>query len=897
MKRALLISALLIAILIFASHPLMEAQRKVSCVLVYYHSKPIPPEILKTHDWIIVDPDNPYVKPKSGRAKLIAYISVGEIEDYRSYFDEIKKYAIGYNPVWGSYVADVRNPEYRRFLLERVAKSIVERGFDGFLLDTLDSYKLVAKESEEKSFVDALVDFVVTLKKKYPDKLIVINRGFEIFDYVQQYVDGFLFEDLFRGLDEDLNYVLVSEEERSYYLDKLRYINEKVPVIIVDYVDPRDREEAIKVMKAILELGFVPYIADRELSEVGVNPCTSGLAPTEPKVLIYFDPRYGSNWIRSPEEYKEYLSSIFDEYNVNYEVVDADSLAKILSAGEKVILIPTSDVLPDTVWDGTGDSLIVRWLRKGGTIVWTGDWEFYYIGHKGWIERKAGIEEVPFGRRVTSDRAVQVRVTEAGRKYIPSLRGFESMRPFIAREMLIEAYGESGGAFDPAAMRVGDGTFIKVASSTDSLGFLYVAELVLNKFYGLGVKLSEEPRVTFCGIVYILPSKASSPKWQREYGDRIYFYVKENLSKYIKLIDEDLKIISSAGYNFVILLIPLDNDPQFLRNLELMDELARERGLGIFYAILPKEKYGREWDYLSKGSRVNSALLKFMNFLSDLKSTQGIAVWYGWKDRRFDPGEIREFYLSLPERIKRIYWVWLDEAYVVEAVRAGLPYDTPVVTELYDPLRLALYIRAFEKQIVVTGIWDAESSSSWSERMREKLGLGASGRIVGVWIFDDTNDGSGEKYRAYINGKLSSPMKLERIGDALIIPSFSVESEVDLEIVRKHFPNALISNGGIIVVGGPHSNRWSKIKWVSFTRDSMIVNGTEYKSVWGKTDHCLVKLSNGRVYVMGTHRFGTEACSMILPELGQLNYAIAQWMDKNGNGTVDRDEIKVLRSG
>jgi endo-alpha-1,4-polygalactosaminidase (GH114 family) len=288
---------------------------------------------------------------------------VGEIEEYRSYFNEIKKYAIGYNPVWGSYVADVRNPEYRNFLIERVAKSIAERGFDGFFLDTLDSYKLVA-DGNEKSFVDALVDFVIKLKQKYPDKLIVINRGFEIFDSVKDYIDGFLFEDLFWGLDENLNYVPVSDEERAYYLEKLKHISEKVPVIVVDYVDPKDVEKRIKVMKAIIELGFVPYIADKELSEIGVNPCTAGIS-RGPEVIIYFDPRYGSNWIRNPEEYKEYLSSVFDKYNVNYRIVDADSLANILSAGERAILVPTSDVLPDKVWDGTESSLIVRWLREG----------------------------------------------------------------------------------------------------------------------------------------------------------------------------------------------------------------------------------------------------------------------------------------------------------------------------------------------------------------------------------------------------------------------------------------------------------------------------------------------------------------------------------------------------
>ncbi|RSN77394.1 MAG: hypothetical protein DSO07_03015 [Thermoproteota archaeon] len=905
------LSILLITILIAGSWPFTEAQQstvnpndasipsikdrqKVSCVLVYYNHKPIPQEILRTHDWVIVDPDNPFVN-KSGGAKLIAYISVGEIEEHRSYFNEIKNYAIGYNSVWKSYIADVRNPEYRKFLIERVAGSIVERGFDGFFLDTLDSYKLVADEKNEKSFVDALSDFVITLKKRYPDKLIVINRGFEIFDSVYPYIDGFLFEDLFMGLDDNLNYVPVSEDERSYYLEKLRHINEKVPVIVVDYVDPNDREEAIKVMNAIKELGFIPYIADKMLYEIGVDPCTASRGP---KVLVYFDPRYGSNWIRRPEEYKNYLLSIFDEYKVNYEVVDADSLAKRLLAGERAILVPTSDVLPDTVWDGTKDSLIVRWLRSGGTIIWTGDWEFYYIGHKEGIEHKDGIEEVPFGGKVTSAEEVYVEVTEAGKEYIPSLRGFKSMRPFTAKDMLIEAYGKSDSAFDPAAIRVGNGTFIKVASSTDSLGFLYVAELILNKFYGLKVRLTEEPQIPFGGIVYILPSKASSPKWQKEYGDRIYFYVKENLSRYAKLIDDDLKIISSAGYNFIILLIPLDDDPLFLKNLELMDELAWSRRLGILYAILPKWKYGEEWNYLLRGSSANSAIMKLMNFLSNLRSTQGIAVWYGWKDRKFDPREIKEFYLSLPERLRSIYWVWLDEAYVVEAVKAGLYSNMSVVTELYDPLRLALYNRVFEKQIIVTGIWDAESSASWAERMREKLGLGASRRIVGVWIFDDTNDGFGEKYRAYINGELSSPVKrIEKIEDALILPSFSVGSEIDLMIVRKHFPDALISNGGRIVVGGPLSNRWSSIKGVSFTKDSMTVNGTVYTSSWGKRDYCLISIRDGRVYVMGTHRFGTEACLTILPDVGQKTYVVALWTDKNGNGIVDRDEIRVLESG
>jgi len=114
---------------------------------------------------------------------------------------ELKKYSIGTNPMWKSLVADVRNKEYRQFLLEVVAKRIMDRGFDGFFLDTLDSYQLSAKKEEWKDFQDALVDFVKELRKRHPDKLIVLNRGFEFIDRVKDDINGLLVEGLFSRLD------------------------------------------------------------------------------------------------------------------------------------------------------------------------------------------------------------------------------------------------------------------------------------------------------------------------------------------------------------------------------------------------------------------------------------------------------------------------------------------------------------------------------------------------------------------------------------------------------------------------------------------------------------------------------------------------------------------------
>ncbi len=91
-----------------------------------------------TYDWIFLDQDYSHIKEikekfyMKNRAKLIGYISVGEIQKHRKYFNDLKKFAIGRNITWDSFIADLRSKEYRDFLVNIVAKDIVNKGFDGF---------------------------------------------------------------------------------------------------------------------------------------------------------------------------------------------------------------------------------------------------------------------------------------------------------------------------------------------------------------------------------------------------------------------------------------------------------------------------------------------------------------------------------------------------------------------------------------------------------------------------------------------------------------------------------------------------------------------------------------------------------------------------------------------
>lgn len=250
-------------------------------------------------------------------------------------------------------------------------------------------------------------------------------------------------------------------------------------------------------------------------------------------------------------------------------------------------------------------------------------------------------------------------------------------------------------------------------------------------------------------IVYILPSKACSPKWREAYGDRIYFYAYANLSEYAGYIDEDFAVISKV-YNTIVVVIPGEDTDRFYSNLRILDSLAARRKLKVMWAIFPKWKYGGESEYLSPNTKMNALVLNLMRFLSTLNSTWKIAVWYGWSDR-CDPRDIYGFYESLPEDLKPLYAAWIDQPFV-ECTRGLSSMDPPflVVTELYSEDALRDFSNLYRHQMVITGYSGAGSPSEWLRGIRWKLSLvkGAD-RLLGIWIFYDIGDGHGEEYAAF----------------------------------------------------------------------------------------------------------------------------------------------------
>ena len=274
------------------------------------------------------------------------------------------------------------------------------------------------------------------------------------------------------------------------------------------------------------------------------------------------------------------------------------------------------------------------------------------------------------------------------------------------------------------------------------------------------------------GIVYMLPSGAASPFWMQNYGDRTEFYIYSNITLQSKPILNDLGVISKE-YRFVVRVMPLDDSAFFYYNLRVFDSWAASKGLKVLYAFFPKSKYGPERTYLNPGSPVNARLIHDMLYVSNLTSTAEIAVWYGWADAQVNVTEILNFYDSLPAALEAKYSVWLDGSFVADAVKAGFAsfadsHNLTVITELYSQGYLSQFGYAFRKQIVVSGVSGAASIGDWEKKMSAKLdSVKVPGnytqydlRKLAVWIYWDRNDGSGEKYTAYLNGTLVNPQLL-----------------------------------------------------------------------------------------------------------------------------------------
>nr|WP_245951777.1 bifunctional glycoside hydrolase 114/ polysaccharide deacetylase family protein [Paracidovorax anthurii] len=245
---------------------------------------------LKVFDIAVVEPDHgydPQAFAKTGSA-LYAYVSVAEVQSSRAYFRDIPDaWKMARNGAWNSEVIDQTPAEWPEFFATRVVGPLWERGYRGFFLDTLDSYRL-ASRFDEAAQQQGLVRVIETLHQRFPGIRLIMNRGFDIVPRVKDKIQMVAAESLFRGWNASTRrYEEVKPADREWLLGQLRTIRERdgLPVLAIDYVPPTDRELTRATAGRIQALGIIPWVTDGNVRTVGVS--TVELVPRRVLILYY----------------------------------------------------------------------------------------------------------------------------------------------------------------------------------------------------------------------------------------------------------------------------------------------------------------------------------------------------------------------------------------------------------------------------------------------------------------------------------------------------------------------------------------------------------------------------------------------------------------------------------
>lgn len=216
-----------------------------------------------------------------GGAKIVlAYLSIGEAEDYRFYWlsgfePGSPAWLDAENPDWpGNYKVHYWDPEWQTIVLAYVDR-LLAAGFDGAYLDIIDAYEYY-EEANRTTAAQEMADFVAAIaahaRAVDPDFLIFPQNAPELASRIPAYlatIDGIGQESVYYGWDE--TGVATPASVTAFLEQQLAVIRSAGKLVLtVDYTsDPQQIDTAYGRSSAN---GFVPYVTGVDLDRLTINP-------------------------------------------------------------------------------------------------------------------------------------------------------------------------------------------------------------------------------------------------------------------------------------------------------------------------------------------------------------------------------------------------------------------------------------------------------------------------------------------------------------------------------------------------------------------------------------------------------------------------------------------------
>lgn len=267
---------------------------------------------------------------KQAEVKVYAYLSVGERS---SVLADVKATVLGENIAWNAAIMDLTDPDWQQALVNH-AGQLLQRGFDGLFLDTLDSY-LIALDADEikdaarreqswQAQQQALVTIINRLFEQTPQ--LLLNRGFELLEETTQHPVAVVAESLLQGYDaaNDLYFSRTANDTAWLQQQLARVQRLGIETIVIDYVSsqqwPEAQQHRIELAQQLLELGHTPYVSNGLLTEFGVSSHYS----VARRVLSFFD---SEMVLKKQSDCHRFLATLVEYQGYVPECMDIHQLA------------------------------------------------------------------------------------------------------------------------------------------------------------------------------------------------------------------------------------------------------------------------------------------------------------------------------------------------------------------------------------------------------------------------------------------------------------------------------------------------------------------------------------------------------------------------------------------
>ena len=227
---------------------------------------------------------NSIQKLKDKNIEIYAYLSIGSLEKYRSYYQELKDLAIMEYTNWhAEFWVDVSDARWQSHINSEVDRFIA-KGADGIFMDNFDVYYFVNEEYENRTdeLVEDIYDGCKTILNDINNKdtKLMINSGTDFLERLSDEegkssldcIDVYAQESVFSTIEDycEDEFGVQEKYQQDYLFEMIDMMRDHSEVLLIEYTVDKDLIKTIQDYCA--KNNFYYYISDNVGLGVGFTP-------------------------------------------------------------------------------------------------------------------------------------------------------------------------------------------------------------------------------------------------------------------------------------------------------------------------------------------------------------------------------------------------------------------------------------------------------------------------------------------------------------------------------------------------------------------------------------------------------------------------------------------------